>query len=198
MFWDKVAFIYDFVETIYNKEVYINTGKKVADYIESTDIVLECACGTGAISRHIALKCKKLIATDYADGMLTQARKNLKGFNNVSIEQANIMELDYDDAFFDKVVAGNVIHLLKQPDKALKELERVVKKGGKIIIPTYINQEKKSSLIAAKIFALFGADFKRQFDLNSYKEFFKHNAYYDVEYIVVEGKMPCCLAIITK
>ena len=62
--------------------------------------------------------------------------------------------------------------LFTGPGKTIQELERVVKKGGKIIIPTYINKENKSSLIAAKIFELVGADFKRQFDLRSYQEFF--------------------------
>ena len=109
-----------------------------------------------------------------------------------------MMELDFADESFDKVVAGNVIHLLQEPDKALKELERVVKRRGKIIIPTYINKENKNSLIAAKVFEIFGADFKRQFDLQSYKEFFEKNGYCNVEYIVVEGKMPCCVATITK
>ena len=198
MFWDKVSKIYDFVENIYNRDVYQNTGKKVASFIDNNDVVLECACGTGAISKYVASRCKELLVTDYSLGMLKQAEKNLKSFNNVSIKKANMMELEFADESFDKVIAGNVIHLLQEPDKALKELERVVKKGGKIIIPTYINKENKSSLIAAKIFELVGADFKRQFDLQSYKEFFVKNGYYDVEYSVVEGRMPCCIAIITK
>ena len=138
------------------------------------------------------------MATEYSQGILQQTKKNLKSFNNVSIKKANMMELDFADEYFDKVVAGNVIHLLQEPDKALKELERVVKRRGKIIIPTYINKENKNSLIAAKVFEIFGADFKRQFDLQSYKEFFEKNGYCNVEYIVVEGKMPCCVAIITK
>ena len=50
-------------------------GKKVAEEIEQGDMVLECACGTGAISRYIALKCRKLIATDFSVGMLRQTRK---------------------------------------------------------------------------------------------------------------------------
>ena len=58
MFWDKVAFAYDFFENTYNGKVYANTGKKVAEQIESEDEVLECACGTGAISIFIAPKCK--------------------------------------------------------------------------------------------------------------------------------------------
>ncbi len=55
MFWDKVSGLYDLFENIYNRKVYTGTGKKVAKYIDSQDEVLECACGTGAISIYIAL-----------------------------------------------------------------------------------------------------------------------------------------------
>ena len=68
MFWDTVSPLYDFFETIYNKRVYTGTGTRVAALIDPDDEVLECACGTGAISVYIAQKCKKLIATDYAVG----------------------------------------------------------------------------------------------------------------------------------
>ena len=55
----------------------------------------------------------------------------------------NINKLEYSDEIFDKVVAGNVIHLLDKPENALSELMRVCKKGGMIIIPTYINLKQK-------------------------------------------------------
>jgi SAM-dependent methyltransferase len=64
-----------------------------------------------------------------------------------------------------KKVAGNVIHLLPNPEKALRELERVVKPGGRIIIPTYINMSKGTGTAAVKFITLLGADFKRQFNL---------------------------------
>ena len=64
MFWDKVSGLYDFFETIYNGKVYRGLGERVAEEIRENDIVLECACGTGAISRYIAPKCKQLVATD--------------------------------------------------------------------------------------------------------------------------------------
>ena len=57
MFWNKIAVLYDLFENIYNKKVYTGTGKKVAEYIDAEDAVLECACGTGAISIYIAEKC---------------------------------------------------------------------------------------------------------------------------------------------
>ena len=198
MFWDRVASVYDLFEDVYNRKVYRGTGKTVADEIKPTDDVLECACGTGAISVFIAPVCKHLTATDFSEGMLRQTARKVRQYKNVEIRKADMTELDYPDASFDAVVAGNVIHLLQEPDKALKELERVVKSGGKIIIPTYINREKKNSLVAAKVFELFGADFKRQFDMNSYRKFFEQNGYLDVDYTVVEGKMPCCIAVITK
>ena len=114
------------------------------------------------------------------------------------IEKADITHLEYPDQSFDKAVAGNVIHLLPQPEAALAELERVVKPGGKIIIPTYINMSKGTGKIAVKFIGLLGASFKRQFDLDSYKQFFTNKGYRNVEYHVVDGRMPCAVAVITR
>ncbi len=198
MFWDKISPIYDLFENIYNGKVYSGTGKKVAELIEPSDEVLECACGTGAISIYIVQKCKRLIATDFATGMLRQAARKCRKYPNVAFRKADITNIKCKDARFDKVVAGNVIHLLPEPEKALRELERVVKPGGKIIIPTYINMSKGTGTAAVKLITLLGADFKRQFDLESYKEFFEKKRYNGVEYHVVDGRMPCAIAVITK
>ena len=158
--------------------------------------MLECACGTGAISIYIAEKCKSLIATDFAEGMLKQASKKCRHFKNVTFQKSDITKLEFADASFDKVVAGNVIHLLPEPGKALAELKRVTKPGGTIIIPTYINMSKGSGTAAVKFIELLGANFKRQFDFESYKQFFTDMGYSDVTYEVVDGRMPCALAVI--
>ena len=198
MFWDKISSLYDLFENVYNRKVYNGTGQKVAELIDPSDIVLECACGTGAISRYIAPKCDKLIATDYSEGMLKQTRKKCSAYKNMVIEKADITHLEYPDQSFDKVVAGNVIHLLPQPETALAELERVTKSGGKIIIPTYINMSKGTGRIAVKFIKALGASFKRQFDLDSYKLFFADKGYQNVKYYVVDGRMPCAVAVITR
>ena len=198
MFWDKISSLYDLFENVYNRKVYNGTGQKVAELIDPSDIVLECACGTGAISRYIAPKCDKLIATDYSEGMLKQTRKKCSAYKNMVIEKADITHLEYPDQSFDKVVAGNVIHLLPQPETALAELERVTKSGGKIIIPTYINMSKGTGRIAVKFIKALGASFMRQFDLDSYKLFFTDKGYQNVKYYVVDGRMPCAVAVITR
>lgn len=170
----------------------------MADEIKPTDDVLECACGTGAISVFIAPVCKHLTATDFSEGMLRQTARKVRQYKNVEIRKADMTELDYPDASFDAVVAGNVIHLLDDPVAALNELMRVCKPSGKVIIPTYINiyNGKPSRLV--KLFEKAGAHFKRQFDLNTYKQFFANAGFKDVVYHVVEGKMPCAVAVIRK
>lgn len=200
MFWDKVARFYDIFEKLYNGEVNCKLVIAVSNMVESGDRILECACGTGMLSKGIALRCKELIATDFSDGMLKQTKKNCKHMNNVKIRKADIMSLNFKDGKFDKVVAGNVIHLLDFPYEALTELIRVCKNGGKVIIPTYVNNENvgKTNLFV-RLLKNLGADFKKQFDFKSYIEFFKTAGYIEnVEYILIEGKMPCAIAIITK
>ena len=198
MFWNKISPVYDLFENVYNRKVYKGTGVKAAEFISGSDRVLECACGTGAITVSIAKKCRELVATDFAEGMLKRAAKKCRKLSNVSFGKADITDLKFEDRSFDKVVAGNVIHLLPEPEKALHELERVVRPGGKIIVPTYINKSRKSSGLAVKFIEFLGAEFKRQFDPESYKKFFEAKGYPDAEYYVVEGRMPCAIAVITK
>ena len=198
MFWNRIAAVYDFFEEAYNKKVYLNTGKTVAEFIEKTDDVLECACGTGAISVWIADACQQLVATDMAKNMLQRAAKKCSGFQNVRFEEADLTNLPYEDNRFDKVVAGNVIHLLEDPKHAVTELARVTKPGGQIILPTYINKTRSSNVFVTRVLELFGADFKRQFDWNSYKEFFQALGYENAVFRVVDGRMPCAIAILRK
>ena len=196
-FWDKIAGVYDFFERAYNRKCYDGTGERVAQEIDSEDIVLECACGTGSISKPVAKKCKNLFATDMSVNMMKRARKNCSDCGNIIFKKTNIMSIKAKNDTFDKVVAGNVIHLLDEPYKAVDELLRVCKKGGKVIIPTYINMGKQSSELLIKLFDFAGAHFTKQFDRSSYKEFFTKGGY-NVSFDVVEGKMPCAIAIIKK
>ena len=65
--------------------------------------------------------------------MLGQAARKCRKYGNVSFHRADITNIRCRDGRFDKVVAGNVIHLLPDSGKALAELERVVKPGGGVL-----------------------------------------------------------------
>lgn len=198
MFWDKVSGLYDLFESVFNGKVYRDTGRVVAKEIEADDSVLECACGTGGISRYIAPICRQLVATDYSVKMLKTTVKNMKPYNNVIVKRADITNLKSKDEAFDKVVAGNVIHLLNDPYAALEELLRVCKTGGKVIIPTYITLRNGKPSLLVSVLKKAGAGFEREFDLDSYKRFFADGGYDTVEYHPVYGTVPCVVAILHK
>ena len=199
MFWDSVAGVYDLFVNVVNRRTHLALRKIVADLIKPGDRVLECACGTGLLTEVIAQKCGHLTATDFAPKMLARAKKNCAAFGNIDFECADITALKYADNRFDAVVAGNVIHLLDDPLKALNELDRVCKPGGRLIIPTYMNRDQagKTSGFAAAV-GKAGADFKRQFTVESYRQFFQDAGYRDVSVQLAEGRIPCAVAVMNK
>ena len=198
MIWDRVAPLYDLAVNTLNRRVYYGTGSAVARLIRPGDTVLECACGTGAIASAIAPACARVVATDFSEGMLKQARKKLARFPHVVVEQADITDLHYADDSFDAVVAGNVIHLLPEPGDALKELKRVVRPGGTIIVPTYMIPKKRAHTMFLRVISRFGVHFQEHFDPASYRAFFERMGYVHVTYRVVRGRIPCVIASFTK
>lgn len=199
MFWDRVAGIYDIFVNVINSKTHRALCKEAESLFDKKDRVLECACGTGMLTEVIAGKCKELTATDFSSEMLKRARKKCLRFGNIRFEKVSILDLPYPDSSFDKVVAANVIHLLDEPYKALSELDRVCRRGGMIIIPTYINKTEKGRTSGfAKTVGKAGADFKRQFTFRSYQDFFKEAGYKNVSYKLIDGRIPCALAIIKK
>lgn len=199
MFWDKVAGVYDIFVNVINRKTHQKLKKIISELIGPEDIVLECACGTGMLSAAAASECRHLTATDFSVKMLKKAEKNCDAFDNISFMQADITALPYPDGSFDKVVAGNVIHLLDNPLKALDEMNRVCKDGGTLIIPTYMNRDSKGKTSGfASAAGKAGADFKRQFTVDSYRQFFVDSGYPDVQVTFADGRIPCAVATMKK
>ena len=199
MFWDNVAGVYDIFVNIINRKTHQRLKEIVSDLIGPDDTVLECACGTGLLSAVIAEKCRQLTATDFSEKMLKKAEKNCRAFRNITYTQADITALSCPDSCFDKVVAANVIHLLDSPMKALSELNRVCKDGGMLIIPTYMNKDSKGKTNRfSDAVGKAGADFKREFTMESYRQFFLDAGYPDVKVSQADGRIPCAVAVMRK
>ena len=199
MFWDNVAWVYDIFANVINRKANRALCAAVGELISPADDVLECACGTGLLTGVIAPRCESLIATDFSAKMLKRAEKKYGGYANVRFDEANILRLSYPNGRFDTVVAANIIHLLDEPYQALSELERVCKPGGKIIIPTYMNQTDKGKTNGVSgAIGKAGADFKREFTLDTYKQFFADAGYTDAGYVLCEGRIPCAVAILRQ
>ena len=83
--------------------------------------------------------------------------------------------------------------------RALQELERVCRPGGRLIIPTYMNRtDKGTTNRVSGAIGKAGADFKRQFTFDTYKQFIAAAGYDDVDYAYCPGRVPCAVAVIHK
>ncbi|MDE5860009.1 MAG: class I SAM-dependent methyltransferase, partial [Oscillospiraceae bacterium] len=76
-----------------------------------------------------------------------------KRIKNISFEERDIFDLPDEDNTYDVSMAGNVLHLLEEPEKAVRELCRVTKQGGRVILPTFM---AKSNNPLIKIYTLLG------------------------------------------
>lgn len=54
-----------------------------------------------------------------------------------------------------------------------------------------------NKLEVAKVVGKAGADFKRQFTLSSYQQFFAEAGYQNVTYKMIDGRVPCAVAVIS-
>ena len=198
MIWDRVAGIYDLTSGRRNREVNDKMVRFIASKVKAEDVVLECACGTGLITQVIQPLCRQLIATDLSLNMLAQTRKKCCKAPNLTVELANITHLQYANNSFDLVVAGNIIHLLNNPKKALDELARVCREGGRIVVPTYVQKDGEKPSLWIKLLRFLGIPIMNNITLKAYQQLFKDSGYSDVTYTLVEGKISCAIAEITN
>lgn len=142
-FWDKIAGLYDIAELL-NGKAYRRLVKTTEELVPMGAVVLDVAAGTGELSFAAAKNAEKVICTDLSMNMLKVAQKKAAKHKvtNVDFDVRDIFDLMDNDETYDVVMAGNVLHLLDEPEKAIKELWRVTKKGGKLLLPTFMNCNK--------------------------------------------------------
>ncbi|HEY0743352.1 MAG TPA: methyltransferase domain-containing protein [Chryseosolibacter sp.] len=100
--------------------------------------VLEAACGVGAQTRIISQKNPEVRFTsiDLSEKSLTKAMQNMESLQikNVEFLHADVFDLPFENNQFDHVFVCFLLEHLAQPEKALKELIRVLKPGGTITV----------------------------------------------------------------
>jgi len=136
-----IARRYDFL----NHFLSVNTDKrwrrlvrkKLEDVLIRPDaLVLDVACGTGDLSLELQKNANaKIIGTDFCRPMLSIAfDKNEKNNEQIPYVEADGMNLSFADASFDAVTIAFGLRNFSNWQDGLKELHRVLKKDGKLII----------------------------------------------------------------
>lgn len=192
--------MYDLAEVINGKvyrEMVLLTGRLVPRGAR----VLDCAAGTGELSLAAAKKASSVLCTDNSDKMLSVAARKAerRGLENISFERRNIFHLDDKDGTYDVVIAGNVLHLLAEPKNAVKELCRVTKSGGRILLPTFTS-ENSSALTDTLlwIYEKMGFESNTEYSPKSYVEMLRAASCGRVKAKLIRGPVPCCYAVIIK
>ena len=100
--------------------------------------VLEAGCGVGAQTVALAKNSPEaeITSVDISRESLDQAELliNSEGIANVNFQQADIMKLPFQDNSFDHIFVCFVLEHLPNPEYALQNLKRVLKKGGSITV----------------------------------------------------------------
>ena len=105
--------------------------------------VLEIACGTGRVTRHLRRYFKppvKLTASDFSNDMLEVA-KSVLSHPSIDFRVEDAQDLSFPDNSFDLVICYFGLMFLTDKPKGIKEALRVLKPGGRFIFSTWDKTE---------------------------------------------------------
>jgi len=105
----------------------------------SEAFILEIGCGAGLLAVELAQRGYRVEATDRLDAMmrLTGDLAATKGVSDrITVRTCDVHALPYPDRSFDVVVALGVLPWLHSPEEALREIARVLRDGGQLVVTT--------------------------------------------------------------
>lgn len=128
-FYDKLREANESVEFSYAVHEYKNfSGKKV----------LDVGCGNGYVLSKYAQEGAEVFGVDMTETGIDLCRNRFKLLKlKGHFYQQNAEELPFEDESFDCVCSMGVLHHMLNPEKAVAEIHRVLKKGGRLIVMVY-------------------------------------------------------------
>ena len=199
-FWDRVAGLYDLFEWS-NQRVNAAARSRVGELVPAGARVLDCAAGTGEFSLAAAKRAGSVLCTDQSEAMLARARKKARkrGLSNVSFARRDLTALPDPDGSYDAVIAANVLHLLPNPEIAVRELWRVTALGGRLILPAYLQGKAGTAYgTMIKIYQGVGFHYEHAFTPETYREFLERLELAPVTLEVIAGGVPEGIAVLEK
>ena len=138
--FNNIAVRYDFLNSFLSLGIHKGWRKKCVKALSDLhpNQLLDVATGTADFAIACAqLQPKKIIGIDISEGMMAVGRKKLEsmGLNSlITLESGNAETVTYADNSFDAIVVGFGVRNFQDLEKGLKNLCRILKPGGRIII----------------------------------------------------------------
>jgi len=170
-YWDKHAKNYDRSMSLLGGPIP-RMVELAEEAVRGLDRVLEVAAGTGLVTPALAAGAGEVIATDYSAAMVAALKQRVRDarVTNVQCEQADLYVLPFDAGSFDAVVAANVLHLVPDLPGALAALRRVVRAGGRVVVPTFCHDQTALSWVVSRALAVTGFPGHRRFTAKSLRQ----------------------------
>ena len=187
-FWDRNARIYN--RFMRKDRAAYETMYALICPIVKAKTVLELATGTGLIAKHIVNAAAHIEATDASAEMITEAKRDNRSAK-LHFSVQDMFRLPYADGSFDAVIVSNALHIVPQPEKALREIGRVLKDDGVLIAPTFTHAGNSfSGKVRAFFMKLAGFPLHSRWTSEEYLTFLQQNGWTVRKSVVLKASFP--------
>lgn len=139
--YNRVSKIYDLLEKPMELIAFSEWREKIIKRIEGEKI-LEVGVGTGKNLQYYP-KNVDLTGIDFSKKMLEKARNRAENMENIKLIEMDAQKMAFDDNTFDTVITSCVFCSVPDPIKGLKEIRRVCKNNGKIVMLEHMRSGNK-------------------------------------------------------